>query len=284
MSKVEQTKNRAPLVLLILLAAQLLLMSSQARSRSGENSMLRGWVLTGVYPIQAIVGRLAGAVSGIWREYIYLRGARAENIALHTENDKLKQEVTRLTEELSAAKREQELSEVQKVLPYQSVIARVIARDGSVWFNRVTIDKGSVAGLKLNQPVITPGGVVGRIVRIGPLAAQVQLLTDQYAGIGAQLSNSRAYGEVKGVGKSTCEMRNVSGLEKVDVGESIVTSGLDGIYPRGLLVGYVEKIALGGGAQNHQITVRPAAGLDRLEEVLVLQLKPQDIELSDSVK
>src|SRR5207237_1043167 len=101
-----------------------------------------------------------------------------------------------------------------------------IARGGSEFFNQVTIDMGSAAGLRLNQPVITPGGVVGRIVGIGPLAAQVQLITDGYAGVGGQLAETRAYGEVKGIGKPNCEMRNVSGLEPVKEGEAIITTGL----------------------------------------------------------
>ncbi|MCS6885175.1 MAG: rod shape-determining protein MreC [Acidobacteriota bacterium] len=259
-------------------------MSSQARSRSGEGSLLRGWLLTAIYPVQITISKLGQGIAKVWFGYIYLVGAQAENALLHQENDRLKQELTRLSEELSATRRSQLLAEVQKLLPYKSVAAKVIARDGSYWFNRVTLDKGSTAGLKLNQPVITPGGVVGRIVKIGPLAAQVQLITDQYAGIGAQLSLSRAYGEVKGLGKNTCEMRHISGLEKVEVGEAIITSGLDGIYPKGLLIGYVEQLTPGGGAQNHQISVRPSAGLDRLEEVLVLQIEPPQIELTESVR
>jgi rod shape-determining protein MreC len=164
------------------------------------------------------------------------------------------------------------------------VMARVLARGGSEFFNQIVIDQGTKAGLKLSQPVITPGGVVGRIVAISPVAAQVQLITDGYAGVGAQLSESRAYGEIKGVAKPLCEMRNVSGLETVKPGEAIITTGLDGIYPKGLLIGYVENVIEGSGAKNHQITVRPAAGLDRLEEVLVLQLTEQDLQMEETVK
>src|SRR5262249_18485083 len=159
----------------------------------------------------------------------------------------------------------------QNVLPYKSVIAHVIARDGSVWFNQVIVDRGKLAELKLNQPVITSGGVVGRIVGIGPLSSQVQLITDSFAGVGAQLTDSRPYGIVKGTGKGNCKMLYVSGLETVKEGEAVITSGFDGVYPKGLLIGYVERLVPGGGANNHQITIRPAAGMDRLENVLVLQ-------------
>ncbi|MBL8148759.1 MAG: rod shape-determining protein MreC [Blastocatellia bacterium] len=284
MSSAETTKNRAPLVLVILLVGQLLLVSSQARSRGGENSMLRGWVVTVASLLQRVTGVFGDRVYGVWRGYVDLRGARQESTQLRSENDQMRQEIVRLKEELSSYQREDSLKKVQEVLPYKSITAKVIARDGSLWFNRITINKGSLAGVQLDQPVMTPGGVVGRVIKIGPLASQVQLITDRYAGIGGQLSNSRAYGEVKGNGKSECDMRNVSGLEKVEEGELIITSGLDGIYPKGLLIGYVEHIGLGGGARNHQITVRPSAGLEKLEDVLVLELKAEDLEMNESIK
>jgi rod shape-determining protein MreC len=283
-SKVETGKNRAPLVFVILLIVQLLSMSWHARARGSEISLLRSWLLTAAYPVQVAFGKVGNVVSKVWYGYIYLVGASAENQELHTQNDQMRQELFRLREEVARYNRAGDISRVQQVLPYKSQLAHVIARSGSEFFNQVIIDVGSRAGLHLNQPVITPGGVVGRIVGIGPVAAQVQLITDNYAGLGAQLAESRAYGEVKGIGKPLCEMRNVSGLEPVKEGEGIITTGLDGIYPKGLLIGYVEHLTLGSGAKNHQITVRPAAGLDRLEEVLVLQLTDQDLRIDETVK
>ncbi|MEW6730735.1 MAG: rod shape-determining protein MreC [Acidobacteriota bacterium] len=285
MSKVETSKSRAPVVVLvILLTLQLLLMSSQARARTGGYSMLRSWMLTATYPINVSLGYIGGLVHGVWYGYIDLRNAREESARLQATNDQLSQELVKLREEVLASHRQAQLAQAQKALPYQSVAAKVIARDGNQWFNQVIIDRGSLAGLRLNQPVITPGGIVGRIVGIGPIAAQVQLITDGYAGAGGQLVESRAYGEVKGVGKSSCEMRNVSGLENVKEGEAIITTGFDGIYPKGLLIGYVERLVLGGGAKNHDITVRPAAGLERLEEVLVLRITEQDLKIEETVK
>jgi rod shape-determining protein MreC len=282
-SKVETSKGRSSLILVVLLVAQLLLMSSQARSGSGH-SVLRSWTLTAVYPIQVVFSRVGAVIHGGWYGYIDLRGARQENERLRTENEEIRRDLLRLREELSHTRMTNELTRAQEVLPYKSVQAQIIARDGSVWFNQVTINKGSMSGLRLNQPVITPGGVVGRIIGLGPVAAQVQLLTDNYAGIGAQLADSRAYGIVKGVGKGSCKMLYVSGLEPVKEGEAIITSGFDGVYPKGLLIGYVELLVSGGGSNNHQITIRPAAGLDRLEKVLVLQPNEQELRIDETVK
>lgn len=277
-------KNRAPLVLVILLIAQLLSMSWYGRTKDGRPNLLLSWVLTAVYPVQKAGGGVGSFTSGIWNGYIALRGAKEENIRLKAENDQLRQEVFKLKEEVSANRRVVGTLELQQTLPYKSVAAQVIARSGNEFFNKIIIDKGRSAGIKLHQAVITPAGVVGRVIGLGPVAAQVQLLTDNYAGIGAQLSDSRAYGEVKGVGRAFAEMRNVSGLEPVKDGEAIITTGLDGIYPKGLLIGYVQEIGLGSGAKSHRIVVRPAAQLDALQQVLVLELSEQDLKIDETVK
>jgi len=284
MSVVESGKNRAPIVLVFLLIAQLLSMSWYGRTKDGRPNLLLSWVLTAVYPVQKAGGGVGSIASGIWNGYIDLRGVKQENIILREQNDQLKQDLFKVKEELAANRRVANALELQQTLPYKSVAAQVIARSGNEFFNKIIIDKGRLAGIKLHQAVITPAGIVGRVVGVGPVAAQVQLLTDNYAGVGAQLSESRAYGEVKGIGKAFCEMRNVSGLEPIKEGEAIITTGLDGIYPRGLLVGYVQEVGLGSGAKSHRITVRPAAGLDGLQQVLVLELSEQDLQIDETVK
>ncbi|KAF0247449.1 MAG: rod shape-determining protein MreC [bacterium] len=284
MSVVESGKNRAPIVLVVFLIVQLLSMSWYGRTKDGRPNLLLSWVLTAVYPIQKAGGGVGSIFSGIWGGYIDLRGAKEESIKLRAENDQLRQDLFKVKEELATNRRAANVLDLQESLPYKSVSAKVIARSGNEFFNKIIIDKGRLAGIKLHQPVITPAGIVGRVVGLGPLAAQVQLLTDNYAGVGGQLSESRAYGEVKGVGKVFCEMRNVSGLEPVKEGEAIITTGLDGIYPKGLLVGYVQEVGLGSGAKSHRIVVRPAAGLDGLEQVLVLELSEQDLQIDETIK
>jgi rod shape-determining protein MreC len=259
-------------------------MSWYGRTRDGQQNLIKSWLLTAVYPVQKAGGGVGSFLSGIWQGYIDLRGAKETSVKLQAENDQLRQELFKVKEELAASRRAANVLELQKTLPYKSVAAQVIARSGSDFFNKIIIDKGRLAGVKLHQAVITPAGIVGRVVGLGPLSAQVQLITDNYAGVGAQLSESRAYGEIKGVGKAFCEMRNVSGLETVKEGEAIVTTGLDGIYPRGLLVGYVQEVGLGSGARSHRIVVRPAAGLDGLEQVLVLELSDQDLQIDETLK
>ena len=163
---------------------------------------------------------------------------------------------------------------------YDTVVTRVIARDPSVWFNTITIGAGSSSGIELNMPVVTGGGIVGRIVSLSPWTAQVMLITDEQAAAGAvvgQLGESNALGPVKGLGqRGLAEMRFVSGLEKVEVGDHVLTTGQDGIYPPGLSVGEVIEVRHGTATQPHVIYVRPSARLDQLENVAVLQREQRD--------
>jgi len=161
---------------------------------------------------------------------------------------------------------------------FDQVAARVIARDSSVWFNTVTINRGSSAGVGLNMPVVTAGGIVGRVVAVSPVTAQVMMVTDEKAAAGAivgQLGGSGALGSVIGLGENNLiEMRYVSGLQKVEVGDYILTTGQDGIYPPGLNVGQVVQVKHGTATQAHQIFIKPGAKLDQLEEVAVLLYRP----------
>ncbi len=153
-----------------------------------------------------------------------------------------------------------------------------MARDPSVWFNSLIINRGSTSGVDLDMPVVTPEGIVGRVVGVGPVSAQVMLITDERSAAGAvvgQLGESNALGSVRGFGKNgLLEMRYVSGLETVSVGDYVVTTGQDRIYPPGLNVGTVVEVVTGSATTPHIIRVKPGARLDSLREVAVLQLPP----------
>jgi rod shape-determining protein MreC len=149
-----------------------------------------------------------------------------------------------------------------------------------VWFNTVTISRGSSAGIGLNMPVVTSGGIVGRVIAVSPVTAQVMLITDEKAAAGAiigKLGESGALGSVRGLGNSgLVEMRYVSGLQKVSSGDYVLTTGQDGIYPPGLNVGEVVEVKQGTATQPHQIYIKPSARLDQLTEVAVLLYRPPE--------
>lgn len=282
--KPTESQNRAPIVFIVLLVAQLLTMSLHARAQAQQQSLSRTALLAVLYPLQKGTAWVTSSIGGVWFGYLNLRGVRTENQRLQAEINRLQQERMVVQEEVAAARRYRELLKLKESVGVPSVAATVIGRDGNPWYQQIVIDQGLIAGVRLYQIVITPQGVVGRVVGVGPTCAVVQLITDGTSGVGAMLSDTRVNGELKGRNGPQCQLASITGLVNVRVGEAVLTSGLEGWYPKGMLLGYVSQVQLGSGAALHQITVQPAAQLDRLEEVLVLLAKPPDIQITETVK
>ncbi|MGE3466463.1 MAG: rod shape-determining protein MreC, partial [Pyrinomonadaceae bacterium] len=172
------------------------------------------------------------------------------------------------------------LLELKEQSKYKIVTARIIGRDPSVWFDSSTLNRGSLDGIRLNMPVVTDGGLVGRITAVSPLASQVGLVTQNKAGLGGvvgQIGESNALGVVTGTGKSDLlEMKYVPGSIDVQVGQSVFTSGQDGIYPAGLKVGEIVNVVSGSATTPHQIQIRPASRLSSMQEVGILLYEPPE--------
>lgn len=273
----KEIRQRAPIWLIVLLLTNLIIMAVDARDSVTRQRMLRVWVQALISPVQKVSSGASGAGTGLVRQIVNFRSTA-------TENERLKQQLSEARLELQNAKqataeneRLRSLLNLKEQTGYDQIAARVIARDSSVWFNTITIDRGSSSGIALNMPVVTGGGIVGRVIALSPWTAQVMLVTDEKAAAGAivgQLS-SGALGSVRGLGNSgLIEMRYVSGLETVVVGDYILTTGQDGIYPPGLSVGEVAQVKSGTATQAHQILIKPSAKLDQLEEVAVLLYHP----------
>jgi rod shape-determining protein MreC len=274
-----EIRQRAPIWLGILLLTNLVIMAVDARDSVTRQRMLRIWVQALVSPAQSLSSGASGAGASFVKEIVNFRSTA-------NENERLKQELATAQLELRQARqaaiendRLNGLLNLKEQTGYDQVTARVIARDSSVWFNTVTINRGSSSGIALNMPVVTAGGIVGRVIALSPWTAQVMMITDEKAAAGAivgQLGGSGALGSVRGLGNTgLVEMRYVSGLEKVEVGDYILTTGQDGIYPPGLNVGEVVQVKHAPTAtQPHQILIRPGAKLDQLEEVAVLLYRP----------
>ena len=284
MSRSERQRQKyTPWLLGALLLSQLFLMAYTAPD-GREQTLLRSVMLSIVTPIQSGVGSVVSGIGSLWSGYVDLRGVRARNADLELDNAQMRSEIEAARAATAENERLRRELELKPLLKYQTVAAEVVARDATAWFKRITINKGTLSGVKNGQPVITPDGVVGRVTAVGLNAAQIQLITDEHAGVGGRLTTSRAAGELKGKGDGFCRFKNVSSIEKVQEGEPILTSGLDRIYPGGILIGYVTSVVEGGGAIPQDITVRPAADLDRIEEVLVLLVDPQDLSTPETIK
>jgi len=217
-------------------------------------------------------------VTSFFRRLGDMRNAQAENESLRERLARAENELREARQARDENERLKKLLDFTKDLRYDSIPARVVARDPSVWFNSLIINRGSTSGVDLDMPVVTPEGIVGRVVGVGPVSAQVMLITDERSAAGAvvgQLGQSNALGSVRGFGKNgLLEMRYVSGLETVNVGDYVVTTGQDRIYPPGLSVGTVVEVVPGSATTPHTIRVKPGARLDSLQEVAVLNYHP----------
>ncbi|MFY9607990.1 MAG: rod shape-determining protein MreC [Blastocatellia bacterium] len=278
------TQQKAPWVLAAFLLGQVALMSYNARQPGSEQSVLRTWIVTAFTPVVSVAGGALSFIKGSVASYVDLRHAREENIELRERVQQLSDEINTLRERGA----EYELLRRQFALParasYPELAANVISRDASLWFRRLTIDRGTLDGVKRDMPVSAAGGVVGRVISVGQKWAMVQVITDKQAGVGAMLQTSRAMGEVRGLDNARCEMKNISSSENVQEGESIVTTGLDRIYPKGLLVGIVERVEDDPNAPWHRLIIKPAAPVDRVEHVLVLLVEPKDLKIDETAK
>jgi rod shape-determining protein MreC len=255
--------------------AHIILISAQVNTQRGAGSMS---VLEAVtFGMFAEVQRGAWAViSGardVWGNYFALQGIRQENERLRREIGQLQIE---LQQERSVARQSehlQQLLELRTRTELSTTAAAVIAGAASADFRTVTIDKGSGNGLRPDMAVIAPAGVVGRVIMPSARASMVQLLIDRNAAAGALIERSRAQGVVMGTGADRLRMEYVAGTADVKVGDQVITSGIDGIYPKGFVIGQIESIERGGGSFS-AVIIRPAVDFASIEDVLVVLTPP----------
>jgi rod shape-determining protein MreC len=273
-----EIRQKAPLWLIALLLANVIIMAIDARDSQGQQQIVRVWTQTFASPIQNASSKAGGATSNFFRQIFNFKSIANENEQLRQRLSQVESELHNAQQQAAENDRLKGLLDLRDQATYQTVPARVIARDPSVWFNTVMINRGSTAGVAVNMPVVSATGIVGRVITVSPWSSQVMLVTDEKAGAGAvvgQLGQSGALGSVRGrPDLGLIEMRYVSGLEKVEVGDYVLTTGQDGIYPPGLNVGEIVDVKNGTATQPHQILIRPGARLDRLEDVAVLLYKP----------
>lgn len=275
-AKDKAKKNPTWLLGLLLIVHLFAISLNRVPGQTGLN-YLQIVTMSGMTPFQWVASRLTGGVSGLWYGYIDLRGARKESEKLQAD---LVQARTQLAEAQSKDRFFEQLSELKKAATsYEGVTSRVIGRDPNQWFSTVIIDSGSVSGIEKDQPVITGDGLVGRVILVGPISSQVLLITDERHGAGAavigQTAESRWLGILEGKSKLLCDMRFIVPPDKLEPGEEVRTSGQDGLYPAGLLIGRIKS----NGTLHAPVLVEiePAAKLGKLEMVVVLKVPPAEI-------
>jgi rod shape-determining protein MreC len=214
--------------------------------------------------------QVVGAVKGIWLDYFQLVNVRQENKRLSREIDSLKMENSRYRELLATYERLRELFYVKEKINLPAIEAQVTGMDPSGLFKSIIISKGKAAGLRLDMPVIHTRGVVGRIVSLSKHYAKVLLIIDQNSAVDCLVQRSRARGMTKGLTGNICKLDYVAESSDVSVGDVVITSGLGGVFPKGLTIGHVSKINKASTDLFQDIEITPAVDFSKLEEVLVI--------------
>ena len=271
-------RQRSGYLFLAVMLGHVILISAQVNSRSGVP------VLESVtFGLFAEVQR--GSSSGVssfrtvWNRYIGLRHVEAENASLRRELDEVKIQFQERRALADRARGLQALLELRDRSNLKTTAAEIIAASPSPDFRTLTIDKGTLYGLQPDMAVIAPGGVVGRVVIPTARSAKVQLLSDRNAAVGALIERSRAQGVAMGGGDQHLRLEYVSETADVVVGDLVVTSGIDGIFPKGFTIGSIDAVEKSGPSYK-RITIKPAVDFSSLEEVLVV-LTPTPIHQAE---
>ena len=287
MARVIDTR-RSRLLLAALVVSHLVVIGHQVDGGEGL-SLLQRVVFKTLAPIQHVVAVAVHGVGQAWSSYLDLRSVHDDNTRLADRVAGLERQIQDEQQRVLEAERLRELLELRQVLPVATIAAEVVGRDGLPWFRTLTLDKGKQDGIELDAAVLSPTGIVGRVVAVGPRAARVQLLLDRDSGVAAMIERSRVAGVVCGQvgfadqGKPDLVMKYVSSLSDVAVGDRVLSSGLDRIYPKGLVIGRVRSVGAGAGLFR-EVVVTPSAGFDRLEEVLVVRDPPEQPALTEAIR
>ena len=283
MTLTDKAKDRAkkdPRLLLVALVVLHLILISLNRVPGQPNiRYLQVVMMAGFTPLQWLASHGVSSVKSMWGGYFDLRGAKSENESLKARNSQLESQVIELREKAKLFEQIEDLNRSPALSSYRRVNALVIGRDPDNWFKTVIIDRGSLAGVKKDQPVVTNEGLVGRVINVSPISSRVLLITDERHGAGAvvaQTAENRLVGILKGKNQSLCVLNPVSEGGKLKNDEQVITSGQDQLYPRGLLIGRVKNLN-DTEAIPLAIDVEPAAALQKLETVAVLLIPPEEI-------
>ncbi len=266
-----------PWLMIALLLGNFVLMAFDAKTQTQER-VIRVWAQTTAKFVQSPVTSVSSAITNYFHSLSSLGTAQTENEALKQRVQELEVELQNRESLLVENGRLKSILELKEQTNYKILPAQIIGRDPSAWFDTSIINRGSLDGVKLNMPIITKGGLVGRVSAVSPLTAQIHLITREKVsegGVIGELGTSNALGVVSGTGKKELlQMGYVPGSVEVQIGGSVYTTGQEGIYPAGLKIGEIVEVRSGSATVPHHIFIKPSANFSAMQEVAVLLYEP----------
>ncbi len=264
-------------VFAVLMAVSLVLFTlSSAAGETGPVAAVRGVVQTIVMPVRYLGSVVFAPFDGLGNVFTNLTASQETLSQLQEENERLKAQNAQLAESAQAAQRLEGLLKLKSSYDLTGVGARVVSGSVDSGTTTIAIDKGTTSGIAVGMPVTDSYGVIGQVSSVGPTSAVVRLVTDERSGVSAMVQSSRAQGQLEGTGADELSLTLVRADQTVAVGDLVVTSGLGGVYPKGLLLGTVTSVERPSGALYYDITVKPAAAVGNLEEVFVITAVSSD--------
>jgi len=258
-----------PIFIVLLLLFALVLMSLRTKQRKGVE-LFDALLMEISFPFQKAATLVIKTVQGTFQHYVFLVNLEKENRMLKEKIAQLQEENHRMNEIKLANERLRQLLQFREKNSPSMIGAEVIGRDPSFWFKSVMIDKGERDGVKKGMAVISPRGVIGQVLKIAPHYATVLLITDYNSAVDCVVERSRAKAIVEGKGENRCQLKYLLRAEEVAVGDVVITSGLGGNFPKGLMVGEVKKVDKKGHGVFQYAELVPSVDMTRLEEVFVV--------------
>ncbi len=259
--------------IILLLIFALILTSLRVRQKRGVD-FFDALLMELCSPFQKATTLVIKTVHGVFQQYIFLVGLQRENLKLKQKVAELERENNRLREEVLASGRLQSLLQFRDKNFPSSITAQVIGKDPSSWFKSITLNRGERDGVKKGMAVIAPQGVIGQILKTSPNYSTVLLITDYNSAIDAITQRTRAKAIVEGLGENQCLLKYLRRSEEVRVGDKVITSGLTGSFPKGLMIGEIKKVEKSGEGVFQYAELVPSADLTKLEEVLIIMESP----------
>jgi rod shape-determining protein MreC len=263
-------RYRRAAILTTALVLSFLLMTLQARHETALVTFTRQALMFAVSPFIRVTSATIHGITGTWQDYVDLRAVREENKRLHVETTMLKRRLEQLQDQALETQRLERLLAMRQVSQAEFLTARVVGKDATNWFKTILLDRGSLEGIRRNQPVLGPDGLVGRVIEVTPTSTRVQLLTDPVSAVGGLIQRTRVTGIVSGNLGAGARVRYLPLMADVVVGDEVVTSGMGGVFPKGILIGRIAAVERKSGALFQEATLQSAVDLSRLEEVLIL--------------